>query len=234
MKKILVLLLLILFSTVNAQKVYTIGKAMDVMKGIDLSAKVKLDTLVQKSLFALGPVAELQGEITILNGEIYVSAIQNKKVVNTKPKSLSASFLVYSYPSKWDSFFIEKPIKSLKELEKTIEEIASEKGINTNEAFPFIIEANFDEIQTHIINKNPSEKLHNHEMHKKAKVKFTKNNKNGSLLGFYSKHHEGIFTHKGSYLHLHYVNTNTAETGHLDQIVLSSKFIIKLPSYLVK
>lgn len=51
-----------------SQEVFTSGKAKNVMMGIDLSATVALDTLLEKQhLFALGPVDDLQGEITVLD-----------------------------------------------------------------------------------------------------------------------------------------------------------------------
>jgi acetolactate decarboxylase len=75
--------------------------------------------------------------------------------------------------------------------------------------------------------RDQSEKEHNHDLHKKSKVHFTEKSVSGTLLGFYSTQHEGVFTHKGQYIHVHFVNENKRATGHLDGIIVK-KAVIQL------
>jgi acetolactate decarboxylase len=49
------------------------------------------------------------------------------------------------------------------------------------------------------------------------------------LLGFYSRHHQGIFTHHSTYMHVHISDVKTKTTGHLDDIRSNSAITIYLP-----
>ena len=50
---------------------------------------------------------------------------------------------------------------------------------------------------------------------------FDLQNVNGELLGFYSQQHEGVFTHKNKFIHVHFVNENNA--GHLDDLITKAQ-----------
>ena len=86
MKELFLLVFITLFSIFAlSQEVHTSGKAKNVMMGIDLSATVALDTLmVKQHLYALGPVDDLQGEITVFDGEVYAAEVTNKRKRNVK------------------------------------------------------------------------------------------------------------------------------------------------------
>ena len=51
---------------------------------------------------------------------------------------------------------------------------------------------------------------------------------NVTIIGFYSKRHEGIFTHRGSYVRMHVVTENGL-SGHIDEIVASPDLKVRFP-----
>jgi acetolactate decarboxylase len=140
----------------------------------------------------------------------------------------SAPFMVYTYIENWRKFDIIQPISNLKELEKFVAEYALKQGIDTSEPFPFLISGQVDFIAFHIIMRNKNEAEHNHDKHNEAKVRFERKENQATLLGFYSTKHEGVFTHKGQFIHLHYTDADYLENGHVDAITLS-RFTIWLP-----
>ena len=66
------------------------------MQEQDFSAKADLDSMKNiKGLLALGPIEDMKGEITILDGEIYTGIIENDSAVFRKDSIVKAVFLAY-------------------------------------------------------------------------------------------------------------------------------------------
>lgn len=223
------ILILLLVLKANAQlDVRAVSAMKPVMMGQDLSAHVKLDTLTKMPhLFAVCPLNRLQGEVTIINGKIFKSTVDNNGKIRTDNTfEGTAPFMVYTQVEDWVSFPVKSAISSEEELQDLIEKIAKENGYNTQLAFPFMIKGLFDTVNFHIISKPLKEKKHNHELHSKAKKHYTESNIQGSLLGFFSKHHEGVFTHKGSFTHVHFLDEKESMTGHLEDILIKEREIV--------
>ena len=217
--------------TLTAQNVLVSGKAKNVMMGIDLSSTVFLDTLNLKNLYGVGPVEDLQGEITIYEGEVISSSVLNKKKkFRTQANStIRAPFLVYAQVEDWATYEVSINVTDNSMLEQVIDSLRIAHGIADDTPFPFLVEGNFLEVSYHIIRRNKREKEHNHEAHNKAKVKFGACLTDAILVGFYSTQHEGVFTHKSQYIHVHYLKADKSVTGHLDELVHEGNVKISLP-----
>lgn len=216
---------------ITAQTIITSGASRNVMMGIDLSPTIKLDTILNKSgLYALGPIEDLQGEITVMNGKVNTSTITNGKISNLINPTVRAPFLVYSYVHDWESFEVKTTLSGLKSIENLIDSMAVKHGYGPDDAFPFLLESEWQQLHFHVIMRDTTELMHSHESHQAAKRKFVRTSTDASLLGFYSRHHEGVFTHRGQYVHVHYLNSENNETGHLDDLNHRGAIIIKLPA----
>jgi acetolactate decarboxylase len=229
-KSFFVLTILLFVNPLIAQTVQSIGAAKLVMTGADLSNKVFLDTLVeQPGLYAVGPVDNLQGEITVFNSRVITSTVVDGQIVTAEQPGVMAPFLAYAYVEEWQVVTFEASIKGLKELEKLMDSLAQIVGIHADSAFPFLIYAPWQMLEYHIIMRDLDESTHSHEAHKKAKVKFRAGQTPGHLVGFFSRHHEGIFTHKGQFIHVHFLSDNEEATGHLDYLEHIGKIEVYLP-----
>ena len=51
-----------------------------------------------------------------------------------------------------------------------------------------------------------------------------------TLLGFFSKHHQGVFTHHGENTHFHFVDEEKRLTGHVDAVGIKAGALFKVPS----
>lgn len=214
-------------------EVRSISAMKPVMMGKDLSAHVQLDTLTTLThLYAVCPLNRLQGEVTIVDGEIFKSTVNKKSSILTDDRfEGTAPFMVYAQVEDWIPYSIKTTVASEKDLHELIENVAKENGYDTEQAFPFMIKGIFDTVNFHIISKPIKEKKHNHELHNKAKKHFTEINISGSLIGFFSKHHEGVFTHKGSFTHVHFLDEKGSMTGHLENVSLYNReFTVWLPA----
>lgn len=74
-----------------------------------------------------------------------------------------------------------------------------------------------------------SEKEHSHEAHKKAKVQMEQSSVPVECLGFFSREHEGVFTHKGQYIHVHVVLQDPLLSAHVDDISATGRLTVFFP-----
>lgn len=225
----------IILRTTSAQQVplpevKAISAMKKVMLGEDLSAHVQWDSLKRENLYALAPLGRIQGEVTILNGVLYASTVDKTgKIVQESDWQIQSPFAVYANVPQWVTLDVDESIQSEVDLQQLIEKIAQEVGIDLNKPFPFRLISDFQSVSFHIISKPVDEVEHNHNLHDKAKKHFTLEHTSGELLGFYSKNHEGVFTHKGSFVHTHFIDKKRENTGHLENLILRTPFKILLP-----
>lgn len=50
-----------------------------------------------------------------------------------------------------------------------------------------------------------------------------------TMLGFYSKHHQSIFTHHTTFMHVHLLDDKTKTVWHLDELQIKGLLTIYLP-----
>jgi acetolactate decarboxylase len=207
------------------------GAARNVMMGIDLSATVQLDSLLQRPhMFGLGPVDDLQGEITIINGQVYVSSVGlDGSLYHRSDSSVRAPFLAFAFVENWIMEEVSLDLQDWEALQNWVTISLQKRGLPPNQAFPFRLEGSADYVNYHVIRRDLSKKEHNHDLHHQSKVHFEWEAKNVQILGFYSTQHEGVFTHKGQFMHVHVVDIGTGANGHLDDIRLKGVFKVYWP-----
>lgn len=234
MKKISLVLLLALAitacqTTTEKTEIRTVSEMRKVMMGEDLSAHIRWDTLSQKNLFAVCPLGRIQGEVTIIDGEMYTSEVtQNNTIAIKRDWNIQSPFAVYAYVKEWETVEVDAQFANEEELQAYIEKVAQNMGKDLSTPFVFRILGTFDSIDYHIISKPVDEKEHSHALHNQAKKHFSLQNVSGELLGFYSQNHEGVFTHRGYYIHTHFLDNQKLNMGHLEGAKATTKLKIQI------
>ena len=201
----------------DAYQLKAVSAMKKVMMGTDFSAHIKWDTLPKANLFALAPMNRLQGEVTIIDGKMHASQVDKDRQVTLRHDyNVKSPFAVYTHVNHWESYETKLSTNKVSDIQKFIEKIAKDKGYDLDKPFPFRIKGDFDQLKYHIISMPKGQKKHNHQLHQQAKEFFDLQNEKGELLGFYSRQHQGIFTHKGQLIHVHFVDDEEKNAGHLD------------------
>ena len=170
-------------------------------------------------LQALGPVSNMDGEITVIDGRPSVSQIRNGQQHVSTELSGGAAFLVWSDVREWqDPIAFEAEVSSLSELDAHIEMLAKKAGMSTAEPFPFRLVGHFHRIEYHVLNGLNESGQPNGG---KRSTTFVEEHIEAEALGFFAKNAEGIYTHRGSSTHVHVVIPGKG-AGHLDAVVLPS------------
>jgi acetolactate decarboxylase len=217
--------------SVQAQQVFTAGAARNVMMGTDLSPHVQLDTLLDHPhLFALGPVEDLQGEITVFDGQAFTATATPSGIITQVSPGIRAPFLVYAYVPRWAAYEMDHHIDGPKALETVIDSLGQAHGYGAEEAFPFRLSGQWDQVDYHIIMRDKTEEQHSHAAHDRAKRRFTLEQVTGDIVGFFSRNHQGVFTHKGQFIHPHFLAADRSTTGHLDGLQHHGRYTVYLPA----
>jgi acetolactate decarboxylase len=196
--------------------------------GGDVSGKVPLQQFSEtKNIYAVGPVAGLDGEITAIDGKFHIVRVKHGEIKTDSDLSTTASFLVWSEVSAWKQpVVLGARVGNHAELEKQIEFLAAKEGVDITKPFPFIIEGTVESVDYHIL--VPKKPHQADSGHNDSAKKISSKNVTAKVIGFFSKNHEGVFTHRGSAAHLHILESN-GYSGHVDEIVLNAETRVSFP-----
>lgn len=204
--------------------------ALSKMMSGDLQASISLDSLSQKkNLYAIGAMENLRGEVQIFDSEPFNSVVDTKEIVLDKTFEKKAALLVYAQVPNWQNIEIPAEIDSSTKLEEFIIQKAKDNAIDLAKPFPFLIEGEIESLEWHVIDWPENDTVHNHQKHKEAGANGKLNTSLVDVLGFYSAKHKGVFTHHSTNMHMHFKTQDGFLAGHVDNLILGNKMILKLP-----
>lgn len=207
-----------------APEVRWYGSLREVMQERRTGPRVRLDQLLpDEHLYALGALAGLEGEITVLAGEAWVARPIGANAAHTERSSgaeEAACLLVSARVSAWRTVTISASIQYA-ELDATIAELATAAGVQVDRPFAFRIEGTVRDLRWHVIDgRRIPPGLQGPAVHRAAAVPQAVGQVEAHLLGFHSRAHEGVFTHHGTTTHVHCVIPALQATGHVDHVVV--------------
>ena len=221
------LTLLFIAQVTFAQSIVKYSGSMSKMGKENFKATIILDTLPKSNLYGLGPYGKMQGEITVIDGKPLIAEAQADGSAKVSQSwKAEAPFFVYQQVSDWVAYDLSFEMESLASLQQAIETIARQKGYNLTTPFAFKVVGNIDNLTTHIVLPRSSE-IQGYQAGENQ-LNYEYNNSNGELIGFYSQQHQGVYTHKDSYIHVHFISKDMTQMGHVDKISLSGKSLTLL------
>jgi len=180
--------------------------------------------------FAVGALPNLEGEVTIFDGSIWVATADNNSATTVKADSqfLSATLLTVAHVNHWDEY--ELPDIP---LEEAIEAVAlGSSTLDSEEPFPFLIQGEASTLHMHVINGYcPVASPDLADEYKPWRMSIDSSTPI-TVVGFFAKNQEGVMTHHGSNIHIHGLMTKDrgVATGHLDSISMKKGAKLFLPA----
>jgi len=230
MKYFLIIVVFALSFDTGPVKVNVAGEMRRIMQQGDLRATIDLDTLKDsKHLVGLGVAENLKGEIILINGKSHITALRNDSLVNVETFQIKAALLVYSHVESWNAQTITERIPSLDGLQTFIEQKINEHHFDPDQPLPFIISTKKARIGYHVIDWE-EHSVHTPANHKQFARSGSIGNEETTIVGFYSNHHQGIFTHHNSKIHVHVYGHESTFVGHVDEVQLDAPFQLQLPN----
>jgi acetolactate decarboxylase len=179
-------------------------------------------------LHAVGAIAGMRGEITVVDGTAWVAlGERDSGRASAGATEEGAALLVASYVADWSRVTIKDDI-AFADLDHRIEALARDAGVDVEKPFPFRVEGQLADVRWHVLKGPPSSASAPHD-HTGNAVVGEQAAMSGTLVGFFSKHHQGAFTHMGQNVHAHVVNASAALAAHADQVSIRASSVLLLP-----
>ncbi len=212
-------------------RVYHAGALKNFMHKGDLSAKFDLKDLNDSAhVYALGALENLKGEILIWDNEPFISMEKDSTVFIEHTLDHKAALVVYAVVDEWHEIIVPDSIAEYPQLENFVLHAAISKGIDTSEAFPFLLIGKASSVDWHVINWPEGDTKHTHYKHQTSGPHGKLEDQEVDILGFYSNHHHAIFTHHSTNMHLHVKTKDGLLAGHVDDLTLGQNMTLYLPN----
>ena len=195
----------------------------------DISGKIPVAELTGKpNAYAVAPLEDLRGEITVVDGKVFVSRVENGAPVKADEANAKAIFAVWSNVARWQETEVPASVKTYKELESFIAKTAAEKKFAAGQAFPFLLKGKFANVAAHINDYRADGEKVTREKHDAAKFRLNYAGETLEMVGFYSEKHQGVFVHHTNSSHVH-ATTADGITTHVDDLTLDAGVKLFLP-----
>lgn len=200
-------------STSSDQKVNVAGAMKNVMWKGELEPTISLDSLSEAGWYGIGPLAGLRGEVMLWDGVPYVSEVVHDTSMRVyEGGKAGAPFLVYAHVPSWYEVDIPDSITDLNALEHLLDQLAHDREA----PFVFKLAVRLDSGQIHIQNLPVGAVVRSPKQAHQGQVNYAFEDVSMDLLGFFSRNHQGVFTHHDTYMHIHAISTDRMKMGHLD------------------
>lgn len=199
-------------------EVIATGAMREVMREGRLAGQIRLDTIRDRTgLQGVGPMAHLRGELLILDGQAYTARIDTRGDVKVDTLwEVEAPFFVRANVPKWAARPLPGQVRSLDQLETYLDHLAQ----GEEAPFPFQLLGRVEYARYHVLDLPPGSTVRSPADVAGAKVYRDLFREEVILLGFFSRHHQTVFTHHDSYLHIHVIDQARTRMGHLDELDL--------------
>ena len=219
---------LVAYSSLNkGSEVHLIGEMRRMFMAHDIGANVELRTVLKEPhVYALGPLAGLKGEITIVDSQAFASKANPGQAIVILEPDAKAIFVVYATVPAWRPVAMPTNVVNESELASFLEH-----SLPANCRSPFLVRATALSARYHIQNFEGKAEDLTHEAHDKAKVFFELSNTSVELVGFFTNRDGdgGTFVHQGQTTHIHLISGDRKSMGHLESITLAPGARLFLP-----
>ncbi len=200
----------------NNSSIKIVGAMKNVMWKGDLENRINLDTVTNRNgLYGLGPASHLSGEILINNGKSFLSKVSSDSTMVVMEKfDISAPFFVYANVTEWDEIDLPPEINYIENLERFI----IKNSTRFKKPFAFKLVGEIRKANIHIQNLPEGTQISSPKDAHTGQRNYKIENENVEIIGFFSKEHQGIFTHHDTYLHMHLMSKDESKMGHLDSL----------------
>jgi acetolactate decarboxylase len=202
-------------------RVVWVGEQHKAVHDGDFGEKVRLTELAARPhLFAIGPLAGLKGEITVIDGQAVIATAEGGAIRTHTELNRGAAFLVYTHAAMWKAMPLPPDVRTLDDLGTYLPGAAKAAGLDPDAPLAFRVEGSTHALAYHVLNR-PDDAPATFEAHERSKVHSAIADQAVRMIGFYSTRHRGIFTPGDSDLHIHFVTQDGKAAGHVESFELS-------------
>jgi acetolactate decarboxylase len=210
----------------------------------ETAGRIRAEALPARGVWAVGPTEGLRGELTVVDGTAFVASLAHGRVRVVQDRSAAAPFLVWAEVARWHTMALPGTIADQRQLEAHLGMLAAQHGLDPDGPFPFLLTGAARHVEWHVLGGPAPGPAHGAGAghgarrgpghgagHGAGQVdeRRTLRRRAMTLVGFYSRRHEDVFTHAGEYSHIHFVSDDHALSGHVDALEPGPGLTLHLP-----
>lgn len=223
---------------VSAQDLTVHGNFRHMMHTGETSGTIARDTLSVPSAWGVGATADLRGEVVIRDGVVLVSRGDDVQARLTPPTAgEEAVILAFGTVTDWESILIPHDIAPDR-LAHFIQMQVQSLGLDPEGGFPIRIKGRFPQLVWHVVTgEAPAHGGHGaghggvHANNQSGMNLYDEAGATGEIIGVYTGAElEGIASHPGERLHLHFVSEDGTRSGHVDKVMIPAGGSLLVPA----
>ncbi len=180
-----------------------------------LAGLVSMDSLALPGVYGIGPLEYLQGEILLLDGVCHVATVARDGSVQMEQRNdVAAPFFVHARVEHWEEVELPENVHDLTMLNGYLDMLS----VHRDEPFVFRLTGRILSAVIHVMDVPPLASVSSPEDAHTHQRNFTVQDTDVRMLGFFSRHHQGVFTHHDSNIHVHLITMDGSLMGHLDRL----------------
>ena len=218
--------------TSRAGSIQRWGSLREALRDGHAKGRIDVGTVAAKGVYGIGALEDLRGEITVFDGEVWISCGSKDRPVTIRSRKLSApaTILFSSKISRWKTIRVEKDV-SASEFDAFVAAQAKAAGLDLETGFHFVVEGQLTDLDVHVLAGECPIRAN------MLGVKMTSppfathfDRVQGRLVGVFSTDSVGVMTHHDSNSHNHVIIDNDAPfTGHAESVGIAAGGVLKLP-----
>jgi len=196
--------------------------------------RIRLDEACARAhAYGVGAIEGLAGEITILDGQVWLARVSGAAGAVTSRWSLGddgtqATLLAVSYVPRWSTHALSRNL-TLQALEPEIHDLGVQCGLNPAAGFAFVVEGTAESIDIHIMNGSCPMAGAGAATGSQP-VRVSLHDVPVTCVGIFHEGDPGTLTHHGSRSHVHaLVRSREPICGHVDSLTLDPGASLRLP-----
>jgi len=220
-----------------AQDLTAHGNFRHMMHTGESAGTVTLDGLDVPGGWGVGALAGLRGEIVIMDGRVLVSRGDDPQARLTAPQAGDeAAILAYGQVADWQSVTLPHDMTP-ERLAMFLGHQGGALGLDLEAGFPIRLQGSFPTLVWHVVTGEAPAQGHGtghggagHANSQSGMILFDEAGTAGEIVGVYTGAAlEGIASHPGERLHLHFVSQDGTRSGHVDAVSFPAGTTLLVP-----
>jgi acetolactate decarboxylase len=208
------------------------GTLREALREGQVEGRVALADVARKGVYAVGALEDLEGEVTIADGELWITEGDTDAPVTSRPSETDAraTLLFAAEVAEWHRVELTEAVEP-DDLDAFLAAQARALGLDTARPFPFVVEGGLRDLRLHVIaGECPMRARMTGEELTSPPFELETASAQGRLVGIYAEDAAGVVSHGGSSHHAHVLLEEEGPlTGHVESVALAAGSVLALP-----
>lgn len=209
------------------------GTLREALRDGRTQGRVAVADVARPGVYAVGALEGLRGEVTIVDGDVWMTEGGAERVATSHghPGSARATVLFAADVTAWRDVPVDEDVEP-DELDAFVVAAARAAGLDPSQPFPFLVEGGLRHLELHVVAGECPIRARALDREMTAPpYELRADAADGRLVGIHAPDSAGIVCHLGSESHVHAVlPADGGLTGHVEAVGLAAGSVLKLPA----